>query len=274
MASPNRLALVLLAAVLTLPVAAFAQSAANAPAPPRTQQQSLRTLQQQAARLTLLARIPQADRAQATQLLDRWDALRRRARNLRIQQLQAYVDALKAGSDPAAARAQARQKVSDLRQTLVGDLGTFRSDVRAFLQKVPQARGLLRELGAGYGTGPSGRMGNRPAQRGAMPYGEMPNRARPYGEMPNRAMPYGNAPWRNGRWQGPWRQGWMSPPWERSYGRWGMPWDRGGAAPWRWQPGGGAPGGNGAPQNSTPQNSTPPGNAPTNGAPSTGGSGT
>lgn len=258
-----RFAAILLAALLALPAAASAQNAAGAaqatpstPASSPSQQQTLRQLQQQAARLTLIAQLPEADRSQASQLLSRADALRQRSRALRIQELQSYVDALKAGTAPNVARAQAQQQVADQRVTLAKDMASLRSDVQAFLQKVPQARALLRGL-AGRAGGGQGAFGGRPGMRNGRPgLNGAPGAAGPgqRGSM---------MPWWNGqrgpgagRWYGPWSGN-------------GMGWEPGADMPWSWQQRGwqqrggpGAPGNQNGMQNGGQnggQNATPPG---------------
>ncbi len=279
----TRLGLVLAAAALTLPALALAQNT-PAPAPPTsTQQQTLGALERQAARLTLINRLPQADRAEAAKLLDRAGALRQRARQLRIEELRAYIAALKAGDAPAAARVQAQQKVADARLTLAKDAATLRTDAQAFLQKVPEARALLRSLSMRDearrtpGAGPANGAGNggtpRPGTRGfrgfngmggaagagtmrqgarqpwgmggAAPYGRMPcgQGRMPYGMMPYGMMPYGRAPY------GAAPYGMMpnAMPWQMM--PWQMPWRRWGRDPGRW----------GTPQPNGPQNAPQPG---------------
>jgi len=134
-----------------------------------TSSQTLAQLQRKALRLTLIARLPAADQQQAGQLLDRADALRQRALTLRRQELQAYVAALEGGATPANARTQAQQKVAVERTSLTKAAATLRADVQSFLQRVPQARTLLRSLGAGLreraqalGRGPGRVPGNAP----------------------------------------------------------------------------------------------------------------
>ncbi|HKI56772.1 MAG TPA: hypothetical protein VKB31_06420 [Trueperaceae bacterium] len=255
----TRLGLVVAAALLALPVAA-AQTATTAPTPPGAQRQHLAALQREAARLTLIARLPQADRAEATKLLDRADTLRRRARTLRIDELKAYVAALEAGTAPAAARVEAQQKVSDQRLALARQAATLRGDVQAFVRKVPQARALLRELAAGMGAARGHRFGARPgagngtgpgAGRIPAPGANGPAAKRPGrfgsgtamggpGSMGRRqagagAAPYGMTPYRGMPYRGM-RDGMM--PWR---GGWGTPWDArpgrnhrwmGGPGPW------------------------------------------
>ncbi len=138
------------AGAVTLPLVASAQSSQTPPATGAAgaAASTLRDLERQALRLTVIAQVPEADRAQATQLLDRADALRQRATELRTQELQSYIDALKAGTAPSDARTQAQQKLASERSQLQGDLTTLRDDVRAFVQKVPEARALERYLGA------------------------------------------------------------------------------------------------------------------------------
>ncbi len=122
------------------------------PNAPSTSSRTLAQLQRQALRLTLIARLPAADRQQAGQLLDRADALRQRARDVRRQELQAYVDALQAGAAPADARTQAQQKVAGERSSLTQDEATLRTDAQTFVQKVPQARAMLRDLSTARGA--------------------------------------------------------------------------------------------------------------------------
>ncbi len=264
---------------------ASAQSGATQPAtPPATsanQAPTMAQLERQALRLTLIARLPEADRAQATRLLDRADALRQRARALRRKELQDYIDALKAGSAPAVARSEAQQKVAGERTALVKEASTLRTEVQSFLKKVPQARALLRYLGARERAGTG--FGFAPGQRGS--YGP----ASPNGR--------GMGPGQTGRgWMGP---GSNAPGWNGSgrnapgYGRNAMPFGRmapgmqqgryyrgwmdrdgmmgpgqDGYMPWEWP---GMPQRNGpAPQTGAPQNSTPQNTAPQNTTPPSG----
>lgn len=256
MAPPLRLGPVLVAAVLALPVAASAQSAATAPATPQAQQQTLRELQRQAARLTAIARLPQADRAQATSLLDRFDALRQRAVSLRIQELRAYVDALKGGTAAATARAEAQQTVSAQRVALAKDEDALRSDAQTFLQKVPQARALLRALVSARGGAGGAAMGACAAPRP----GNGQHAARGMGDraLPGRAAPGASG---SGRFDGPWSRCFAPGP----SLRWG-PW----SAPWGERMGGGARPGVGAPRPGMP-GGQPPSGPQQNGAPPTGG---
>lgn len=195
----------LTAAVLLVPSLAAAQSGSNAsgsnasdsnttgtnttgtnqPTLPNAASAASRTLaqlQRQALRLTLIARLPAADRQQAGQLLDRADALRQRAGDLRRQELQAYVDALQAGGTPADARALAQHEIAGDRASLTQEEATLRSDAKTFVQKVPQASAVLRHLTAGmggrtqaYGRGPGSAPGwgpqlgaHRPGMRQGM----------------------------------------------------------------------------------------------------------
>lgn len=204
----TRLSTLLAVAVLALPALASAQNAA--PSGPttaqpqtqqqaqqqsqtqqQTQQQTLRRLRQQARRLTLIAQLPQADRAPATELLDRAAALRQRALDLRIREMQAYVAALQAGTAPNAARIQAQQQVSDQRLALANDMDALRSDAQAFLQKVPEARALLR----GLPGGPAAASGPAQGRRPGLGSGRWPGDAAPgTGRMPGATMPWGGRP--------------------------------------------------------------------------------
>lgn len=257
---------------------ASAQSGATQPTtPPATSASRAPTmaqLQRQALRLTLIARLPEADRAQATRLLDRADALRQRARALRRKELQDYIDALKAGSAPAVARSEAQQKVASERTALAKEASTLRSEVQSFLKKVPQARALLRYFGArervgmGFGFAPGQRgsygranpygRGVGPGQAGQGWMGPGSNAPGLYGPGRNapgygrNAMPFGRmAP---GMQQGRFYRGWMDRGWMDRDGMMGPGQD--GYMPWEWP---GMPQRNGpAPQNGAPQNTTPP----------------
>jgi len=250
MSGSPRIVASLLAAALLLGGLASAQSTTTPPAAgSATQQANLQSLERQAARLTLVNSLPAADRAQATQLLDRADALRQRALSLRAAELQAYIAALQAGDAPMTARVQAQQKVADTRLALTKDVATLRSDVQAFVQKVPQARALLRELG-GYGRG-YGRGYGPGADLGGLGFG-----GRGFGSMPGMQ---GIRPGAGAQGGMGWR--WGGPGASRMPNAGQSPWGRGGAprGPGGWN---GMPQNrqlqNNQPQNSTPQNSTPP----------------
>ncbi|MEJ2668518.1 MAG: hypothetical protein P8Z81_15715 [Deinococcales bacterium] len=262
-----RLGLVLAAAVLTLPALALAQNT-PAPTPPAAaQQQSLGALERQAARLTLINRLPQADRAEATKLLDRADALRQRARQLRIEELRAYIAALKAGDAPAAARVQAQQKVSDARLTLAKDAATLRTDAQAFLQKVPEARALLRSLSMrnearrtpGASANGAGNAGTRqPGTRGFRGFNGMGG-APGAGTMRQGVGRGGQGP------RQPWGMGGAAPYGRMPYGQQRMPYGQGrmpygmmpyGMMPYGWAPYGAAPNG-AAPNGAAPYGMMP-----------------
>lgn len=193
------------AGAVTLPMVASAQSSQTPPAPGAagTAASTLRDLERQALRLTVIAQVPEADRAQASQLLDRADALRQRATELRTQELQGYIDALKAGTAPSDARTQVQQKLASERSQLQSDLTTLRDDVQAFVQKVPQARALERYLGAelrasggpgmGLGRGLGMGLGAPPADPWAGGLGRTP-----WGGSPRA----GGRSHRDGRWGG------------------------------------------------------------------------
>lgn len=269
---PARIPLaIILAAFLALPAAASAQNPAGSAqaAPSPSQRQTLLQLQQQAARLTLVARLPEADRSQATQLLDRATALRNRGRALRIQELRAYVEALKAGAAPEVARVQAQQHVTDQRMALAKDMAAFRNEAEAFVKKVPQARWLLGSLlggqrghrcgaqgpgadrwpgprsapGMGRGTGPHTGPGMDWGMGLDRGWGMGPAMGRSMGCRMGPGMGFGMRPRENG------------PRMNRG---------RGSAMPWGWQQRNGPAGPNGS-QNGTPQNSTPQNSTPSNG---------
>jgi len=150
----------LAAALLLLPAAVSAQSSQTPPSTaPANEQLTMRALQREALRLTFIARLPAADQAQASALFDRADTLRTTERSLRQQELQAYVDALKAGTAPTEARTQAEQKVAADRSSLETALTTLRGDVQSLVKEVPQARLMLRllapELRRGAAAGPN-----------------------------------------------------------------------------------------------------------------------
>ncbi|MEJ2292168.1 MAG: hypothetical protein P8Y05_10695 [Deinococcales bacterium] len=270
-------------AVLVGVALASAQGGTTQPATPpaaSSQTPSMAQLQREALRLTLIAQLPAADRQQATQLLDRADALRQRALDLRRQELQAYIDALKSGSVPSVARAQAQQKVASERTSLAQDEATLRSDAQSFLQKVPQARALMRYLGGGRRTGLG--LGGTQGQRGPAPYGPARPNGRRMGPGSGWTSPGANTPGMNapGRTMRGWGLGDM--PYgpmgpgmqQRRFYRDGMNRDGmnrdGMGLPWPspWMPRRNAPGTppTTAPQNSTPQNTTPPSGSGTGGA--------
>jgi len=243
-----------IAAALLIPLGASAQSSQTPPASasgsPGTVASKLRGLEREALRLTLVARLPEADRGDATKLLDRADALRQRTLELRTQELQAYVDALKAGTAPADARSQAQQAVATTRDSLQKDLATFRSDVQAFVQKVPQAAGLMRSLapemraagsfglgmslpGTGQRFGRGGRLGRGPG------FGSTPGA----GRLPGR----GQQNWGRGAAPRGWGRGTPGFGWRQGAGSGSRPW---------WGPGQTTP--SQPSQPSQPQNSTPP----------------
>lgn len=254
---PRTLRLVLVAAALLVPTLAWAQNG-NAPAAPGTSQPTMQQLRREALRLTLIDRLPTADRQTATKLLDRAESLRKRADALRRQELEAYVTALKAGTAPTAARAEARQKVAAERTALAKDVAALRSDVRSFVQKVPQARALLRAFRTGAGpraqravpglglrrSGPGsyrpygyGQYGSRPY--GYRPYGYGRGMRAPDMEGPATRGPRGGRPFRYGpgaqrpgmQAPGGYGPGFTGPPMGRSMGR-----------PWMWRDGGPASG--------------------------------
>ncbi len=182
------------------------------PNAPSTSSRTLAQLEREALRLTLIARLPAADRPQAGQLLDRADALRQRATDMRRQELQAYVDALQAGATPTDARTQAQKKVAGERSSLAQDEATLRTDAQTFVQKVPQARALLRNLspgrsartqtlGRGFGSGQGwgqGRSMGQGMNRKGMDRGWMgPDRNAPWqrpGTGPRNSPPQNGTP--------------------------------------------------------------------------------
>jgi len=250
----------------------------TAPNASSTTARTLAQLQREARRLTLIARLPAADRQQAGKLLERADALRLRGSELRRQQLQAYIDALRAGAAPAEARAQAQHKIAAARTSLTQDEAVLRADVQAFLQKAPQARALLRYLDAGRG------MRSQALGRGHTPapaWGSQPGMDRGT-RRPDTRRP-DMFPGGNGRGMG-WRQ--TGPGWNRE----GMPYGQAGPYGGPWGPGMGRgtmgrgrshPDGNGpgqrpdmVPRQSAPQNGTPPATPPVSPPPGSGNGGT
>ncbi|MEJ2666666.1 MAG: hypothetical protein P8Z81_06140, partial [Deinococcales bacterium] len=149
----------ILAAGIAIAGLALAQSTSTSTTPSTDQ---LAALQQQAARLTLLNRLPAADRDAASSLLDKMQAVQQEAHALRVQALQAYDDALNGGADVATASAQAQQKVAAARAALAGNVASLRSAVQAFVQQHPDAANALSRYGFGQRRGFGPAAGNNP----------------------------------------------------------------------------------------------------------------
>lgn len=135
----------------------------------------MRQLRQQAVRLGVLGELPEAARADAEVLLNQGEALAERAQALRVESLQAYIDALEAGEVPVVARELAQQAVSAGRLALMRDMASFRDEVQAFTDEYPEARGVLGQLRQGMGRSVMGQsgMGRAGMRHGGMGQGGM-----------------------------------------------------------------------------------------------------
>ena len=165
---------------------------------------ALAGLRTEAMRLTALAQVPEAGRAEAEDLLGRVEALQEAARSQEVARLQAYIAALRSGDSPSVAEEMAADAVSAGAIDLAREREQLHSDVEAFLEAYPTAAGVLRRAVAGVqgvemfgggvfdevsGDGPMrGRMLR--VHRGAgfslmLPYGS----AAPHHAVPGSALP-------------------------------------------------------------------------------------
>lgn len=132
----KRLGVMLLVLALAMPALAQDDQAAT--------DQTLSELRAEAMRLTALAAIPEAGRAEAEALLQRLDTLSEATRSLEMARLRAYIAALQAGDTPAVAREVAAAAISDDSVALARDREALRTDVAAFVETYPEAAQVLR----------------------------------------------------------------------------------------------------------------------------------
>lgn len=135
--------LVMLVAALALTVPALAQEAS------RTSTATLSELRAEAQRLTALAQVPEAGRADAEELLTRVDALLEGTRAQEVARLQAYIAALRSGDSPSVAEEVATSAVSAGAVDLAREQEALQSDVQAFLETYPDAAGVFQRAALG-----------------------------------------------------------------------------------------------------------------------------
>jgi len=139
--------IVILVAALALTVAALAQ------ATDQTSAATLAELRAEAQRLTALAQVPEAGRAEAEELLTRFDALMESARAQELTRLQAYIAALRNGDSPSVAQEVAASAISAGAVDIARERAALQSDVQAFLETYPEAVGVFRHAAlAGRGV--------------------------------------------------------------------------------------------------------------------------
>jgi len=139
--------LVVLVTALALAVPALAQETAQ------STEATLAELRAEAQRLTALAQVPEAGRAEAEELLARVDALRESSQAQEIARLQAYIAALRSGDSASVAEEVAASAVSADSVELARETEALRGDVKAFLETYPDAAAVFqRALFAGRGA--------------------------------------------------------------------------------------------------------------------------
>lgn len=121
--------------VVALTTAALAQET--------TTTDSLAELRQEAQRLTVLAQVPEEGRAEAEELLTRFEALAGSAEALEIERLQAYIAALRAGDSPAVAQEVASAAVAEGSVALSREREALLADVRAFVETYPEVARVI-----------------------------------------------------------------------------------------------------------------------------------
>ena len=130
---------------LALTTAALAQET--------TTTDSLAELRQEAQRLTVLAQVPEEARAEAEELLTRFDALTGSVEALEIERLQAYIAALREGDSPAVAQEVASAAVADGSVELSRDREALLADVRAFVERYPEVARMFAGSSLGLHAG-------------------------------------------------------------------------------------------------------------------------
>ncbi|HET8985903.1 MAG TPA: hypothetical protein VFN03_09105 [Trueperaceae bacterium] len=146
--------IVVLATALALAVPALAQETESSTA-------TLAELRVEAQRLTALAQVPEAGRAEAEELLARVAALQESGRAQEIARLQAYIAALRSGDSPSVAEEVATSAVSEAAVELARESEALRADVGTFLETYPDAavvfhRAFFTGRGEVFGIGTLG----------------------------------------------------------------------------------------------------------------------
>lgn len=140
----RKLGALLLALVLAVPVLAQESAEPSTETGAVTTADTLADLRAEAQRLTALAAVPEAGRAEAEALLARIDSLTETARTQEIARLQAYIAALRNGDSPSVAREVAASAVSDGSVELARLREELQADLSAFLETYPDAASVFR----------------------------------------------------------------------------------------------------------------------------------